>query len=453
MKNLPALMLGTILACWTADPCPGLETYSNQITMAECDAGAELSLWALRACSERHHAAYGQGRRFLPTQTSQFDILDGLKRRVCWMIPRFVDSRHAGNGDFLSWFTTPTSHDVHGLPVYPSDFPRWSVGALLAHVGAPSNYLFYTPWRPLSPAGMTTPAGDILPGRTAADYGWQYMGAILSNLQWTALTELCVHEITTTTTKAGGRRSLWSERCQCSTYKYKEEYGSLVVTPDEGEPIVYDRYETTITTNEYACSFFAETYKHLYRDTLHTSSTVVKPVGEEEYNEKTWDACWGRDRVISTKGIISHCVSLPRPADALVYLIRKGGVESLTAQATASVRGNSSSDKGCDNSDTQTSGTTYWDTADGGPRCELVGVKSMDAGPAQCLSVAVIMNPPSLSDLVCYTQHAEASVDSGACASGNWTIYKSESRSVTLTTGHYSVTGIPAILLKHKFEY
>lgn len=453
MKQLSALMLSTILACWTADQCPGLEPYSNEITLAECDAAADLSLWALRACSERYHVAYGQGRRFLPTQTSQFDILDGLKQRICWMIPCFVDSRCAVNGDFLSWLTQPTGRDEHGLPVYPSDFPRWSVGALLAHVGAPSNYLVYTPWRPLSPAGMRTPAGPILPGRTAADYGWKYMAAILSNLQWTALMDSCVSSMTGTTTSAGGRTSWWSGRCQCYAYKYNTEYGSLVETPDDGDPTVYDRYETTITTNFSDCSFYAETYKHLYRDTLHTSYTAIKPVGDDEYNEKTWDACFGRDRQITTRGIISRCVSLPRPADAWVFLIRKGSVESLTAQANATIAGDSSDDINCSKSETQTSETTYWDTADGMPRCELVGVRHLDAGPTQCLSVAVVMSPPSLPDLVCYTQHADARADVGACVSGNYLVYRNESRSVTLTTGHYFAKGISAILLKHQFEY
>jgi len=131
--------------------------------------------------------------------------LQNLKDKVEELVPYFVDTNEvdAGATSFAGWFQTLQAGS------YPTDFPMLTISGVCTHVGIPTNYFDYTPWRCLNGRGpfttgvdyaaighphgwtnaTTADGGSIsLPaGRTnwyTTDYGWEGLKAAINLLRY-----------------------------------------------------------------------------------------------------------------------------------------------------------------------------------------------------------------------------------------------------------------------------
>lgn len=142
--------------------------FSNTVTKATASNTLWIGTWAARALEERY-LAIGEPTELIPMEDSTQHYLEQIKARLQYLIPFFVCHTNAAGRTFKTYFRTPIAP---GGTNYPTDFPMWTTTALLAHVGAPSNWFSETQWRP----------------ELTDSNGWVHVSNIIAHLCWTCRT-------------------------------------------------------------------------------------------------------------------------------------------------------------------------------------------------------------------------------------------------------------------------
>jgi len=122
---------------------------TNRATIGEYESAVDKGTWVRNALKERY-AVIGQTYPTNPASDSQQHYLQQLKNDVKSILHHYVDLDALGANGLAGWYF---GNGTNG----PTELPMFTVTGLCARVGAPANYLGFTPMSGL------------------ADYGWDYI--------------------------------------------------------------------------------------------------------------------------------------------------------------------------------------------------------------------------------------------------------------------------------------
>lgn len=177
------LILVAVVGAGVVCPATAGNSFTNRPAFSNYTDAVDLGTWCGKGLAERYRALESSVA-ILPKCDSQQHFLQTWKSSTVGIVPSYVDMNKQVNGTFNSWFSTPIIATNPPSTNWSSSFPMLTVTGLIARSDLPTNYFTYTPWRVLGNPG---PGADpyVQSGKTAADYGWQNVLLVITNLSAT----------------------------------------------------------------------------------------------------------------------------------------------------------------------------------------------------------------------------------------------------------------------------
>lgn len=424
------------------------EIFSDRAIPYEYEYAIDEGTWVQNALRERQIVAESSQLVTIPAYGSQSNRLKDMKSILRGVIPAFVDNTKT-SGDFLDWFSAPTGTTAEGCGVYPDRFPLHTVTGLLAHVGAPTNYFEYTPWRPLDDQSFGEVTAQTAPGYTTTDYGWKYMRPILVNLKWTAEVSCSMTGRYTRANGYGlhGASHMDTYGTGSSSYSLDGEdddslwYPLSMVYPYGGEED--DQFNFSSCLN-------IEAFKSTY--TLNKNSSGSK-VGEGGFTwQETGEVEISEHYRKYATATISNSWKVPLGGEIDLYLIRTGVPYVFSVEATSS-GGFGTGEDYCGDSETNIEESDCWQTASDMARAEIIESRTFaSSAKYSFVKTGVALNPPDLNALTELSETASAQ-SSTSCTVGELSCSYTETIAKTEKRWYYKARIQPGFLFKWSFDY